>query len=196
MTHNLNLVHAPLCAAFAALAVSPSVQALGENDKSWCSGEAWYNSAFGSRHYDTHQGRFVHVNNILPLYRENNPGEGVTCYQKDGRGSYSFGWYPNSKSHVTDLIPKRTDYMALGYEYLRWQPGPTTYAAGLFVGLMTGYPKLAIEELGLTIVPGLSFSVRGQKLGFEAKVVTDLKKMTGGRGDKSAIVAMSWMMKF
>jgi hypothetical protein len=190
-----------LAKTFGLLALAGSTSlAQAQRQQDWCNGEAWYNSAFGSRHYQYYQGRTVHANSIAPVYREMNPGAGVTCYRKDSHFSYSFGWYPNSNPDRTELnhtlreMRSHTSYAGIGYEFARPRLGGITVAPGVFAAVFTGYPKLETKGLGgLALIPGFTLSARGEKFGFEAKIITD---PFADKKDRKTIIGMSWMMRF
>jgi hypothetical protein len=176
-----------LTLAFCALSLAP-LFAQADTAKEWCYGTPWYNSAFGSRHYHTENGRLVHSSRHITQHQEINPGLGVTCYKRDNpAASYSFGNYANSGWG-------RSDYIGLGYDFARAQLGTTTYSAGVFIAAFDGYQEFAPKGLGgLAIIPGYTLTAKGEKFGLEAKIVTNALT---AKENRRVIFGFSWLMKF
>lgn len=154
----------------------------------WCYGTAWYNSAFGSRHYHTENGKLVHSSRDVIRHQEINPGIGLTCYKRDNpAASFSLGAYPNSNWG-------RSDYVGVGYDFARTQKAGTIYSAGVFMAAFTGYDEFAPKGLGgIAVIPGYTLTAKGEKFGLEAKIVTNLLAPEERR---RVIFGFSWLMKF
>jgi hypothetical protein len=172
--------------ALALMLTTSLAQANGLNH--WCNGTAWYNSAFGSRHYATENGQLVHGNRDRITHQEVNPGIGVTCYKRENpAASYSLGSYPNSNWG-------RSDYIGVGYDFARLRLGGISYHAGVFIAAFNGYKEFAPKGLGgLAIIPGYTLTARGEKFGFETKIVTNL---LADKDKRKVILGFSWMMRY
>lgn len=182
----MSLPSASLVPTFVALAALSSPLSAEANEVDWCWGQGWYNSAFGSRHYHSENGRLVYSG--AKAHQEINPGLGVTCYKRENpAASYSFGTYPNSNWG-------RSDYLGLGYDFARAQRHGINYSGGVFIAAFTGYEEFAPKQLGgIAIIPGYTLTMKGEKFGLEAKVVTNL---LAKKEDRKLILGFSWLMRF